>query len=139
MPRASSKNESRRQKRLPPGVSNPVDIHVGQRLRLRRTLLGMSQEKLGDAVGLTFQQIQKYESGANRIAVSRLYEFAKILGVSVGWFVAGYDNEEEENNNELIYDNREMLAFIRLYNTITPEIRKKVFQLLQSVAKSDNY
>tara|TARA_B100001564_G_scaffold314546_1_gene288723 strand:+ start:636 stop:821 length:186 start_codon:yes stop_codon:yes gene_type:complete len=61
------------------------------------------------------------------------------LGVSVGWFVAGYDNEEEENNNELIYDNREMLAFIRLYNTITPEIRKKVFQLLQSVAKSDNY
>ena len=63
--------------------SHPVDVHVGARMRQRRTLLGMSQEKLGTAVGLTFQQIQKYERGSNRIGSSRLYEFAKVLDVPV--------------------------------------------------------
>jgi transcriptional regulator with XRE-family HTH domain len=63
-----------------------VDVHVGARMRQRRTLLAMSQTKLGDAVGLTFQQIQKYERGANRIGSSRLYEFAKILDVPVSYF-----------------------------------------------------
>ena len=66
--------------------SHPVDVHVGARMRQRRTLLGMSQEKLGTAVGLTFQQIQKYESGSNRIGSSRLYEFAKVLDVPVSYF-----------------------------------------------------
>ena len=61
--------------------SHPVDVHVGSRMRQRRTLLGMSQEKLGTAVGLTFQQIQKYERGSNRIGSSRLFEFAKVLDV----------------------------------------------------------
>lgn len=63
-----------------------VDIHVGERVRQRRTLLGMSQTKLGTAVGLTFQQIQKYERGANRMGSSRLFEFAKILDVPVSYF-----------------------------------------------------
>jgi len=63
-----------------------VDVHVGARMRQRRTLLGMSQTKLGDAVGLTFQQIQKYERGSNRIGSSRLYEFAKVLDVPVSHF-----------------------------------------------------
>ena len=119
-------------------MPHPVDLYVGKKLKSRRISIGLSQEEIGEKVGITFQQIQKYESGANRIAVSRLYEFAQILGIPLGWFVEGYD-EGEENNNELIYNNREMLAFIRLYNSVTPEIRKKVFQLLQSVAKSDNY
>ena len=66
--------------------SHPVDVHVGARMRQRRTLLGMSQEKLGTAVGLTFQQIQKYERGSNRIGSSRLYEFAKVLDVPVSYF-----------------------------------------------------
>src|SRR3954470_24288824 len=66
--------------------SHPVDVHVGARMRQRRTLLGMSQEKLGTAVGLTFQQIQKYERGANRISSSRLYEFARVLDVPVSYF-----------------------------------------------------
>ena len=65
---------------------NPVDIHVGGRIRLRRTLLGYSQEKLGNAVGLTFQQIQKYERGANRIGAGRLYDFSQILEVPVSFF-----------------------------------------------------
>ena len=73
-------------KRLPPGVANPVDIHVGSRVRLRRTLLGLSQERLGDAVGLTFQQIQKYERGANRIGSSRLFQFSQILDVPISFF-----------------------------------------------------
>ena len=72
--------------RMPPGIPNPVDIHVGSRVRLRRTLLGLSQEKLGEAVGLTFQQIQKYERGANRIGASRLFEFSRILDVPVSFF-----------------------------------------------------
>src|SRR5258708_33966085 len=66
--------------------SHPVDVHVGARMRQRRTLLGMSQEKLGTAVGLTFQQIQKYECGSNRIGSSRLFEFAKVLGVPGAYF-----------------------------------------------------
>src|ERR1700743_1014534 len=65
---------------------SPVDLHVGSRVRLRRTLLGMSQEKLGNAVGLTFQQIQKYERGANRIGASRVFDMARVLDVPVQFF-----------------------------------------------------
>src|SRR3989339_270854 len=72
--------------RPPLGTPRPVDVHVGQRLRQRRTLLGMSQEKLGEAVNLTFQQIQKYERGANRIGASRLFQLGQVLDVSVSYF-----------------------------------------------------
>ena len=65
---------------------NPIDVHVGSRIRLRRMLIGMSQEKLGDKLNLTFQQIQKYEKGANRVGASRLYTVAQILGVPVQFF-----------------------------------------------------
>lgn len=66
--------------------ANPLDLHVGSRVRLQRMLLGMSQEKLGEQLGLTFQQIQKYEKGINRIGASRLFDLAKVLGVSVQFF-----------------------------------------------------
>jgi transcriptional regulator with XRE-family HTH domain len=66
--------------------ANPIDIHVGSRVRFRRMLLGMSQEKLGEKLGLTFQQVQKYEKGINRIGASRLYDLAQVLGVSVQFF-----------------------------------------------------
>src|ERR1700709_409484 len=65
---------------------SPIDIHVGSRVRLRRTLLGMSQEKLGEAIGLTFQQVQKYERGANRIGASRLFDLSRVLDVPVSFF-----------------------------------------------------
>lgn len=65
---------------------DPVDVHVGRRLRLRRTLLNLSQEQLANAVGVTFQQIQKYERGSNRISASRLYDISKVLGVPVAFF-----------------------------------------------------
>jgi transcriptional regulator with XRE-family HTH domain len=66
--------------------ANPVDIHVGSRVRFRRMLLGMSQEKLGERLGLTFQQVQKYEKGINRIGASRLFDLAQVLGVPVQFF-----------------------------------------------------
>lgn len=72
-----------------PTTSNPVDVHVGNRIRLRRTLLGMSQERLGNALGLTFQQVQKYERVRNRVGASRLYDLACVLDVPVAFFFAG--------------------------------------------------
>lgn len=65
---------------------NPIDVHVGSRVRMRRMLIGMSQERLGEQLGLTFQQVQKYEKGSNRVSASRLYQMAKILGVPVQYF-----------------------------------------------------
>lgn len=73
--------------RTPEGEPNPVDVYVGSRLRLRRTVLNLSQEKLAALAGLTFQQIQKYERGMNRIGASRLYDFAQILEVPVSYFL----------------------------------------------------
>ena len=64
----------------------PIDVHVGSRIRLRRTLLGMSQERLGEALGLTFQQVQKYESGVNRVSASRLFDLSRVLDVPIGFF-----------------------------------------------------
>src|SRR4028119_625057 len=65
---------------------SPIDVHVGSRVRLRRTLLGMSQEKLGEALGLTFQQVQKYERGVNRIGASRLFDLSRVLDVPISFF-----------------------------------------------------
>ena len=68
------------------GIPSPVDVHVGARLRQRRTLLGMNQTKLGEAIGVAFQQVQKYENGANRISASRLFALSRILDVPVQFF-----------------------------------------------------
>lgn len=75
-------------------IPNPVDVHVGSRVRMRRILIGMSQEKLGDALRLTFQQVQKYEKGTNRIGASRLQAIATILGVPVDYFFDGMPPDE---------------------------------------------
>lgn len=82
--------------RLPNGAPNPVDIHVGRRIRLRRELLGLSQEKLARLLGLTFQQIQKYERGMNRVGASRLWDIANLLKTSINYF---YDEMDEETKN----------------------------------------
>jgi transcriptional regulator with XRE-family HTH domain len=74
---------------VPKKIPNPIDRHVGARVRMRRLLVSMSQERLGEALGITFQQIQKYEKGANRIGASRLQQIAKILGVPVEFFFDG--------------------------------------------------
>src|SRR6266536_4662305 len=75
--------------RMPKKAPNPIDKHVGSRVRMRRMMLGMSQEKLGDALALTFQQVQKYEKGANRIGASRLQQISNILQVPVSFFFEG--------------------------------------------------
>src|ERR1700744_4772108 len=74
---------------VPKKQANPVDAQVGNRVRIRRMLIGMSQEKLGDLLGLTFQQVQKYEKGVNRIGAGRLYEISRILGVPIDFFYDG--------------------------------------------------
>lgn len=86
---------------MPKKKANPVDAHVGYRVRLRRMLIGMSQERLGDLLGLTFQQVQKYERGINRIGAGRLYEVAEILGVPISFFYEGMDGIQvpAENGN----------------------------------------
>ena len=93
--------------------ANPIDVHVGNRVRMRRMLIGMSQEKLGDQLGLTFQQVQKYEKGSNRVSASRLFQMAQILGVNVQFFyddmpgsVSGNPSTgfAENKNGELIMD-----------------------------------
>ena len=125
---------------------NPVDIHVGSRVRLRRTLLGMSQEKLGTAVGLTFQQIQKYERGANRIGSSRLYQFAQVLDVPVSFFFDDMPEEisrsqpgaalgSAESFQQDQFARRETLELVRAYYKIrNSAVRKRVFELTKAVA-----
>lgn len=127
---------------------DPIDIHVGSRVRMRRTLLGMSQEKLGNALGLTFQQIQKYERGANRIGSSRLYKLSHILDVPVGYFFEDMQEETVKRARGLSdtgpeafeqdkLAKRETLELVRAYYKITdPKVRKKTFELVKAVAQS---
>ena len=79
---------------------NPIDVHVGLQVRLRRKQLKISQEKLADALGLTFQQVQKYERGSNRISASKLYEIARTLKVSISWFFEGLGDPMEDSGEE---------------------------------------
>jgi transcriptional regulator with XRE-family HTH domain len=138
---------------------NPVDVHVGRRLRLRRTLLGMSQERLGELLGLTFQQVQKYERGVNRIGSSRLYELGQILDVPVSFFfddmpaaagggaegrppLAGLAEEGAAFEHEAAepgFDKRETLELVRAYYRIgDPAIRKRLFDLTKALANLDD-
>lgn len=124
-------------------------------MRLRRTLLGLSQEKLGEAVGLTFQQIQKYERGANRIGASRLFEFSRILDVPVSFFfddipdavpasegrVAwGVSDQAQAPMDHDPLTRRETLELVRAYYRITdPQIRKRLFELTKSLAAGEEF
>lgn len=127
---------------------HPIDLHVGKRLRSRRTILGMSQEELGETVNVTFQQIQKYERGLNRMGSSRLYEFSCVLNVDVSYFFEDYDvpiptDSERKPLPEMkdlpIEDirssNKEILTLVRAYSGIsTPDVRKKVLALIKSIS-----
>ncbi|KKJ77177.1 transcriptional regulator [Kiloniella litopenaei] len=133
------------------GKPNPVDVHVGSRVRLRRTLLGMSQEKLGEAIGLTFQQVQKYERGANRVGASRLYDLARVLEVPVGYFFADMPDEvasqspvrlremSEEKVEAFVHEadpmaKRETLELVRAYYKIVdPQVRKRLFEMTKAL------
>lgn len=129
---------------------HPVDVHVGKRLRLRRTILGLSQESLGNAIGVTFQQVQKYERGINRMGSSRLFEFSKLLNIPISYFfeeftdggagskAAGFaENKPQEFEAEQL-SSRETLEMMRSFYRITdPTVRKRVLDLIRSLADGE--
>ena len=130
--------------------SHPVDVHVGTRLRQRRALLGMSQTALGKAVGLSFQQIQKYERGSNRMGSSRLFEFAKVLNVPVSHFFeemtsavslgkrkAGRSKTTAGDETD-INTKRETLELVRAYYKIrNAGVRQQIRGMVQALASND--
>src|SRR5580658_5009530 len=134
------------------GRPSPIDVHVGARIRLRRTLLGMSQERLGEALGLTFQQVQKYERGVNRVGASRLFDLSRVLDVPIGFFFDDMPDslassfggqagrrlptfsDPQDGFADDTLNRRETLELVRAYYRITdPAIRKRVFELIKSM------
>jgi len=113
---------------------NPVDAHVGRRLRVRRVLCGMSQTALADQLGITFQQLQKYESAANRISASRLWEITKILDVPIEWFFTDIDVEGGDLRE--FRTKRETLELVRSMALCSPEVRHSFRALLRAIAES---
>jgi transcriptional regulator with XRE-family HTH domain len=138
------------------GRPSPIDVHVGSRIRLRRTLLGMSQERLGEALGLTFQQVQKYERGVNRVGASRLFDLSRVLDVPISFFfddmpdalantygaqtsrrLSGFSDTHDGFADDTL-NRRETLELVRAYYRITdPAVRKRVFELIKSMGPAD--
>ncbi len=135
---------------------SPIDVHVGSRIRLRRTLLGMSQERLGEALGLTFQQVQKYERGVNRVGASRLFDLSRVLDVPISFFfddmpeslastygsntsrrATGFSEMQDGFTDDAL-NRRETLELVRAYYRITdPAVRKRVFDLIKSMGPTE--
>jgi transcriptional regulator with XRE-family HTH domain len=139
------------------GIPSPIDVHVGARIRQRRTSLGMSQEKLGDALNLTFQQIQKYERGANRVGASRLYDLCRVFDVTADFFFEGLPNfdapqsytppsqawagahafaeKQEAFGAEDAAASRDAAELARLFSKIAdPKVRESILDLVRSLA-----
>ncbi|HEY8572179.1 helix-turn-helix domain-containing protein [Phenylobacterium sp.] len=122
--------------------AHPVDRHVGLRIRMRRKELGVSQERLADAVGLTFQQVQKYERGANRVSASRLWEIAGALQVGIGYFYEGLPEPSEGDAAPVRRDVEDLLlindgpelaqSFLRVRD---PKVRRKIVELIRAMAE----
>jgi transcriptional regulator with XRE-family HTH domain len=127
---------------------NPIDVHVGQRVRARRTLMGLSQTKLGQAINTTFQQVQKYERGTNRISSSRLYQIAQVLDVPIPYFfeempagiagagkAAGFADSEHAAIEGDPMAEQETLKLVRAYYRIrSPMLRQRVRDLVKALA-----
>ncbi|HLO78996.1 MAG TPA: helix-turn-helix transcriptional regulator [Magnetospirillum sp.] len=132
------------------GRTTPVDAYVGKRIRLRRGELGMTQERLADALGLTFQQVQKYEKGANRVGASRLFDLARVLEVPIGYFFDELSPQASALGDFSHADiptipssdptlKRETLDLMRAYNNIRdPQIRRRIFDLARALADGLN-
>lgn len=116
-------------------MPHPVDVHVGKRIRHRRWLVGMTQQQLAQSVGIKFQQIQKYETGANRVSASRLWDIAESLDVDVSFFFEGLTTEEEANQEHTgsvpadILGDKEALELVRSYYAIPENQRRRLFDL----------
>ncbi len=129
------------------GIPSPVDVHVGARLRQRRTLLGIGQATLGDAIGVTFQQVQKYERGSNRMSASRLFDLSRVLDVPIQYFfddmptavaatspaLGGGKAKKPPSHEPDPMAKRETLELVRAYYKISdPKIRKRLFELAKA-------
>ena len=147
MPRDDDSEGEERGSRRP----NPIDVHVGSRVRLQRMLRGISQERLGESLGLTFQQIQKYEKGVNRIGASRLYELANALGVNVAYFYEdapaadgstptqpGFAESPKESHLFEFLNTREGLELNRSFAKVAdPRTRRAIVDLVRALAADD--
>ena len=132
-------------------MPNPIDVHVGERIRQRRMILGVSQENLGNELGVSFQQVQKYENGANRISASRLFDVARVFDVAVQFFfdempekiVRGSNKRSRSTNaqaDDFVGDpmtKHETLELVRAYYRISdPRLRKRLFEMTKTLAKT---
>jgi transcriptional regulator with XRE-family HTH domain len=130
-------------------MANDIDLHVGKRLRRRRRLLGLTQQQLADSIGIRFQQIQKYECGANRVTASRLYELSVSLNVPVGYFFEGLQAPAEQadaptqvaNDRELIaadvLSQKETLELIRVYYKLGERPRRRLLDLAKALQEEN--
>lgn len=120
-------------------MSHPVDVHVGKRIRHRRWLVGMTQQQLAEAVGIKFQQIQKYETGANRVSASRLWDIAAALDIQVSFFFDGIDDKEKAGSSGRLSDDligdKEALDLVRSYYAIPENQRRRLFDLARVLSE----
>ena len=122
---------------MPKKQANPIDVQVGNRVRIRRMLIGMSQERLGDLLGLTFQQVQKYEKGVNRVGAARLQQIATALDVPVTFFYDG-DGKTREVESLLFLDSAFSLRLLRAYSRIKSQtVQRQMVVLMESIADEE--
>ncbi len=130
-----------------PRAANPIDVHVGTRVRLRRKTSKMSQEQLGDQLGITFQQVQKYERGTNRVGASRLWKISQVLEVPVQYFYDGlkdgiYDDVSKNTQSSIIYEfinSSDGIALATAVSQITNRaVRRQILELARSLAEQEN-
>lgn len=131
-----------------PRSASPIDTHVGTRIRLRRQILKMSQDKLGDSLGVTFQQVQKYERGANRVGAGRLWDLSKILDVPVSFFFEGLDGAvhedsmAEDDQTPIVYDfinSPDGVSLAKAVSRIKSKaVRRQILELARSLADNQD-
>jgi len=115
-------------------MKHPVDVHVGKRVRHRRWMVGMTQQQLGEAVGIKFQQIQKYETGMNRVSASRLWDIAKVMEVPVSFFFEGLEGEESAKPQGDLLADKEALDLVRSYYAMPENQRRRLFDLARALS-----
>ena len=127
--------------RTPQGAPNPVDVHVGNRIKLRRTLLGLSQDRLATLLGLTFQQVQKYERGMNRVGASRLWDISKVLETPIGFFFEDMDKSVASQSPRMFNLPEEEINFLEKEEetyTVDPMQKKETLELVKAYYKIPN-
>jgi len=146
--KVSKKSTRPKSPRKKKGGPDPIDVHVGSRIRLRRMILGMSQETLGKALGLTFQQVQKYEKGVNRVGASRLFQLSELLSVPIQFFYDDYGDRalgsfgmaEDDAGDEFMkfVNSPEGVQLCRYFSSIEdPQVKKRVLDLVKTIAETE--